>query len=118
MARRATPPSQHDLDDIVDQAVALGRRGLIRDLEIVLAFIGLWLLDRVEAQRMSAAEANHIFTLLDARLTTPGGETPLSEAAQELLFESELLHHLGEPEGPDPQQLRRLALSILERQER
>jgi hypothetical protein len=118
MARRAASASQHNLDDLVDQAVALHRRGLVRDLEVVLAFITLWLLDRVEAGRMQGAEANRIFTLLDARLTTPGGETRLSEEAQELLFESEFLHHLGEPDGPDPQRLRQLALAILDRQER
>lgn len=118
MARRARTSSQHNLDDLVDQAIVLHRRGLVRDLEIVLAFIALWLLDRVEAGRMPAAEANHIFTLLDARLTTRGGDTHLSNEAQELLFESEFLHHLGEPDGPDPRHLRQLALTILDRQER
>jgi hypothetical protein len=118
VSRRALTPSQHNLDDLVDQAVALHHRGLIRDLEVVLAFISLWLLDRVETGRMRADEANHIFTLLDARLTARGGETLLSEEAQELLFESEFLHHVGEQDGPDPQHLRQLALTILHRQER
>lgn len=109
---------RQNLDDLVDQAVALHRRGLVRDLEIVLAFISLWLLDRVENGRMRADEANHVFTLLDARLTTRGGATRLSEEAQELLFESEFLHHLGEPDGPDPEHLRQLSFAILDRQER
>lgn len=39
----------------------------------------------------------------------------LSPEAQELLFEAEFLHHLGEPDGPEPGHLRELALAILRR---
>lgn len=64
---------------------------------------------------MSREAADAVFTAIDVRLTAPGGGSVLSPEAQELLFEAEFLHHLGEPDGPEPGHLRELALAILRR---
>jgi hypothetical protein len=114
----ATEPGHpSDVIDIVGPVVDLVERHLIRDAEVVLAFLTLWLLRRVETGLMTRDQANRVFTTLDARLTRPGGQTDLSDEAQELLFEGEFLHHLGETDGPDPDQLRALAFTILQRAE-
>ncbi len=90
----------------------------MRDFEAVLAFLTLWLLDRIAAGRTSTAEADRLFTLLDVHLTNRGGQTLLSEDAQELLFEGEFFANLSAPDGLDPLALRQLALKILQRTER
>jgi hypothetical protein len=109
---------ESDVADIVESLAELIEHDLVRDAEVVLAFLTLWLLDRVQANRMSREQADAVFTAIDVRLSAPGAESALSPDVQELLFESEFLHHLGEADGPDPDHLRAMAFAILQRAER
>ncbi len=111
-----------DLTDIADRVVDLVRGSLIREAEVVIAFLTLWILERVESGRMSGEQADDVFTTLDMRLTDGSRQYPLCDEAQELIFEGEHFHHFGETEGPTPgprpDYLRTLAFKILKTPER
>src|SRR6476469_2728540 len=100
MTAHATDRQPIDITDIADRVVDLVKASLIRQAEVVIAFLMLWILDRVQGGRMAPAEADQIFVELDAGLTDGSGAYPLSDEAQELIFEGEHFHHFGETDGP------------------
>src|SRR5260370_38141384 len=106
-----------DAGPLVGGIAALLDRGLVQHAEVVNAFLMDVLLTQIAAGDITPAAADRFFTLLDARLARPGGETPLSEAAQELIFEGEHLHHLGDEYGPSVGYIRQLTETILRRAE-
>lgn len=103
--------------DVVGPLVQILERGLVRDAEVFIAGLALWVLRRLQERTMSPDRADQVFTLLDVYFTDDYRGPPLSEEAQELLFEGELFHHFGEPDGPNPQRLTALASAIFERAE-
>ncbi len=108
-----------DLSDVADTVAALLKGGMVREAEVVIAFLTLWMLERVESGRMSGAEADAVFTTLDLRLSDGGDTYPLCDEAQELIVEGEHFHHFGQTDGPvrgpAPEYLRALAVAILQR---
>ncbi len=83
MALAADPRHpESDVADVVESLAQLIQRDLVRDAEVVLAFLALWLLDRVQANRMSREQADAVFTAIDARLSAPGQGSPFSPDVQ------------------------------------
>jgi hypothetical protein len=84
------------------------------ETEAAIALLALWVLDAVEAGRMTGDEANRIFVLLDVSIGELDGPR-LSEGIQQLVVEGEHFHHFGEEHGADPQHLKDLAFAVLQR---
>lgn len=104
------------LADIADTVAELLDHGLAREAEVVIGFLAIWLLGRVEAGRMTRETADQVFTALDVRVSSHPKAADLSEASQDLVTEGEHFHHYGEEWGPDPDYLRKLAFAILRRE--
>ncbi len=100
---------------LAEAVVALIAAHQVGEAEVALAALTGVLLTGLETGQIPPAAADQFYTALDVRLAQPGGETPLSEPAQELIFEGEQLHHFGDAYGPDPAYLRHLAAAILHR---
>ena len=114
MQAAVEPSGPADLADLAEPIAVLMAQGRTREAEVVVAFLALWILDRVESGRMSRDEANLVFTTIDARLTF-SGESPLSDEFHQLVLEGEHFHHWGEEWGADPARVRELANAILQR---
>lgn len=102
----------HALQEFQQLASALDTRFS----EGILARTMLAALDGIDAGVIQPARADAVFTDLDRRLTESTVVPPLSDEAQELIFEGEHLHHAGDPYGPDTARLRQLARTILARE--
>ena len=118
MSAKIEPRGTDDVADLADTVAELLDRGLVREAEVAMAFLALWLLDRVEAGRATREEADRVFTTLDARLSERPGAATLSDTSQELVIEGEHFHHFGDTDdqvsGPDPAYFRQLAYTILQ----
>ena len=86
--------------------------------EMALARAMLAAVDALHAGVLAPATADHVFTALDRHLTESSDGPLLSDEAQELIFEGEHLHHLGDEYGPDLTYLCDLAHIIIDREER
>ena len=107
-------PQPAGLSDLATIVVDLIDRGLVRQAEVTVASLALWLLDRVQAGRMAREEANDVFVAIDLALDDQR-ERALSPEFRDLLTEGEHFHHFGEEWGVDPDTLRDLAFAILRR---
>jgi hypothetical protein len=113
VATSIQPGSVGSLADAADTVAALGERGLAREAGVAMAFLALWLLERVESGQTTREQADEVFTAIDMRLSGLAGRATLSEASHDLVAEGEHFHHFGEEYGTDPGELRRLAFAIL-----
>ena len=114
MSMLAEPPDPaSELADVLEVFATVLRAAPVREIEVVLAFLSLLVLRRVEAGRTSAAGADQLFTLIDVELTSAGRTTELSENATALLLEGHHFHHWGGEWGPDPAAIRRLGSAII-----
>ena len=111
----AEPPSPSDIADLTDPVIALAKAGHVREAEIIIAYLGLWLLRRVENGRTSRDDADRVFTMLDAQLTDAGLADALSDEAHDLILEGHHFHHWGEAWGTEPAEIRALADVIIAR---
>lgn len=107
------PPQATGLADVADTIIGLLERGLVREAEVSVASLALWLLDRVETGRTSRDEADEVFATIDAQLTDALA-APTSVTFRYLLTEGEHFHHFGQKWGTEPTGLRELAYAILE----
>lgn len=113
----AEPPSPNDIADLADPVIELTRAGHVQQAEIIIGYLALWLLRRVETGRMSREDADRVFTVLDVQLTDDGLADALSDEAHDLITEGHHFHHWGEEWGTDPIQVRALADAIVARSE-
>ena len=114
MAPGTDSPSAADIRSAADEIAARYGAASIEETEATLAVLALWALDAVASGRLPREEADRIFFRLDERIgTAPGAE--LSDEARDLLFDGMTFHDWGERFGPDPDEVRRLALQILGR---
>jgi hypothetical protein len=84
------------------------------ETERAIAMLALWALDAVEGGRLSAHDADEVFTLLDTEIGETKGGPELSEDAAQLLIEGMTLHDWGTTFSADPDRMRSLAFSILQ----
>jgi hypothetical protein len=115
MNKRAETAYLTEAADFAALVADLMNRSMVSAAEAAIAVVTLWLLKRIEAGHATREQADELFTSLDVGLTTKDDSPDLSEEAQELIFEGEHFHHLGEEYGPEPERLRTLALTILGR---
>lgn len=102
-----------DPADLCQPVAVLLELRLYRGAAAAIAVLALWVLSQVERGQFDPETADRFFTRLDVLLTDHRDGPTLPEALQELIFEGELFHHAGEPEGPDLGQLKQLALEAL-----
>ncbi len=86
-------------------------RGLVREVEVYLAGLALWALERVQAGTLAPDAADRLFTHFD--LATDRLE--LSDDAGDLLLECHSFHHWGGEHSTDPAKVHELAERILAR---
>ncbi|MBI3978552.1 MAG: hypothetical protein HY331_10245 [Chloroflexi bacterium] len=103
--------------NIVGPAAKILEYGRAGDIEVFIASLALSAIDGVQEGRLSPQEIDQAFTLLDVYLTDNRNAPPLSEEAQELLFEAGLLHDYGAAFAPDLDYVRRLAEAVLKRRQ-
>lgn len=112
----AEPPNRAtEVSDTIRTFVAALENASTRDVETVLAFLALQMLRRVTEGHLAASDADQLFTLIDVHLTDRGRFDSLSPEATDLIVEGHHFHHWGEPFGPDPAEIQRLAGAILAR---
>ena len=107
------PDSAAEIVDVLEAFGMVLRDAPLREIEVVLAFLSLLVLRRVEEGRTSAAGADQLFTMMNVELTNAGRSSELSEEAMGLLLEGHHFHHWGGELGPDPHAIRRLASAII-----
>jgi hypothetical protein len=111
----AEPPSPNDIADLADPVIELAKTGHVHQAEIIIAYLALWLLRRVETGRMSREDADRVFTVLDVQFTDDGLGDALSDEAHDLIAEGHHFHHWGEEWGTNPIRVRALADAIIAR---
>jgi hypothetical protein len=104
-----------DIREVAEVVIAQYPSAPSEETEAAIAVLGLWALDAVQAGRLHRNEANDIFVRLDVGISDQHSGPDLSDEIHDLILEGEHLHHYGEDWGPDPEQIRRLAFTILRR---
>ena len=113
MTPHAASRGKGDIADAAGLIAGLVNRGLVREAEVGIALLALWVLEQVQKGQMARERADAIFTALDVEIGGLAGAALLSETSHDLVIEGEHFHHFGEEWGPDPDHLRALAEAVL-----
>lgn len=115
MTQATSQPVAGGIQQATEAVLTHYRTAPASETERAIALLALWALDTIEVGRLSPQEADRVFTLLDVEIGETKGGPDLSEDADQLLLEGMTLHDWGTEFSADPERMRSLAFSILQR---
>jgi hypothetical protein len=114
MTRVTNQPTAGGIHQVAEAVLAHYRAAPAAETERAIAMLALWALDAIEGGRISAQDADEVFTLLDTEIGETKDGPDLSEDAAQLLLEGMALHDWGTAFSADAARIRSLAFSILQ----